>query len=154
MVSRRKCGQLVLFAVMALAVFNLTGCGIFAPLIQSARSVGVTPSDRRNLLPEELAKFNNALYWGSFDDALSRTLPEAREEILTQIRKNRELERLVESKVDYIDYAEDAYSAKVEITTKYYRVPFYVVTDRNEQQTWKFTISGGWKLSARTIKAS
>ena len=130
----------------------VSGCGLIAPLVGSVHSIGVTEGDRQGLLPEELKSFNTALYWGTPQQALSHVLPEGRQTVSEQLRKSRSEERVVDSKVEYVDFADDAYTAKVDVTFKYYKVPFYIVTERKELQTWKFSMNGGWKLESREFK--
>jgi len=138
--------------LFAIVVLFVCGCGLIAPVAESVQSVGITAGDRQALLPNELTKFNTALFWGRAPDALAYVLPESRESVQAQLRKGRDQERLVESKVDNIDYSEDGYDATVEVTFKYFKVPFYIVTERHEVQKWRFTIRNGWKLLSREIQ--
>ena len=132
--------------ILCFLCFLSSGCGLIAPIMGSVHSAGFTAGDRKALLPEELKKYNTALYWGSADEALSLVLPEGREAVVAQLRKSREKERLVESKVNFVDYDADGYTAKVEVEYKFYKIPVYIVTERREKQEWKFTLSDGWKL--------
>ena len=50
----------------------------------------------------------------------------------------------------YLDFDEDGSRATVTITTKRFKVPFYVVEDYTEDQQWEFSISDGWKFVSAT----
>ena len=73
--------------------------------------------------------------------------------MVEQLKKDRDKERLVDSKVDYVDFSDDAFSAKVDVTFKFFKVPFYIVTERKEQQTWRFAFGKGWKLAGREVNS-
>ncbi len=143
--------RLLVICLLSIQAAYFTGCGLIAPVAESFHSVGITAGDRKGLLPDQLSKFNNALFWGRGQDALRYVTPEGRDSVLEQLRKGRDEERVVESKVGIIDFSEDGYDATVDVTFKYFKVPFYIVTERKELQKWKFTISDGWKLTNREI---
>lgn len=129
-------------------VASLGGC-ILVPLVDGVKQVGVTKSDRMALLSERVQRFNHALYWGRSDDALAFAVPERRAELSQALRaaaKNQE--RIVETKVDYIDFSEDATAATVDVTVRAFRVPVYVVSDTARRQRWVFSFADGWRITA------
>ena len=136
-----------------LPVFLLAGC-FLAPTLDSLSKTGLTPRDRRALLPERIKLFQDSLYWGSADDALAVVLPESREALRSELRGLQKKERLVDSKVDGIDFSDQAFEATVEITMRSYRIPVYVVESRTERQSWTFSIASGWMLKSREVVAT
>jgi hypothetical protein len=122
-----------------------------APFIGSFKQAGVTQSDREALLPREVKRFNDALFWGNSGPIMAMVDEAAREEIGNQVAEAADVERVVESKVLKVNYANDAYEADVKLKVRFYRVPFYIVQDRVEHQRWKFSFHDGWQISARSL---
>ena len=60
--------------------------------------------------------------------------------------------RLVDARIERIDFSSDAYKAGVEVQIRYYEVPFYVVRSRHETEQWAFSLSDGWKVEQREVK--
>jgi hypothetical protein len=136
---------------MSLAVSLLfSGC-ILVPFLQAFKETGATPADRRALLEPETKKFSDAMLMGRKMRALSLVLPESRDEISQQIKDIGEGERVVEAKVDDIQWDPDAWKATVFIKIKYYKVPYYIVESRMDEQHWEFSMSDGWKLRDMTV---
>lgn len=136
--------------VVVTAALLLQGC-FLAPAIDSFNKLGVTQGDREALLPQHMRRFQDALYWGDPQKALIYVQPAARPKISTQLRTRDDEERIVESRVDQVNFENDSYKASVEVTVKYYKVPFYVVTKRRESQEWDFDVTNGWQLVARNV---
>lgn len=133
--------------VCGLVLVGLSGC-ILVPIVDGVKKIGVTKSDRMALLPERVASFNHAMYWGRSEDALAFTLPESRPEIVKSMKEAAKFqERIVETKVDFIDFDEDGTSATVDVTVKAFRVPVYVVSDTAKRQRWVFSLTDGWQLA-------
>lgn len=128
----------------------LSGC-FMAPFIGAFKQAGVTRSDREALLPKEVKRFNDALFWGNSGPIMSMVDESAREEIGNQVAEASDVERVVESKVLKVSYDEDAYEADVQVKVRFYRVPYYMVRDRVEHQRWKFSFNDGWQISARSL---
>jgi hypothetical protein len=136
---------------MSLTVSLLfSGC-ILVPFLQAFKETGATPADRRALLEPETKKFSDAMLMGRKMRALSLVLPESRDEISQQIKDIGEGERVVEAKVDDIQWDPDAWKATVFIKIKYYKVPYYIVESRMDEQHWEFSMSDGWKLRDMTV---
>lgn len=137
--------RLVLLLAVVLA---LNGC-FLAPAIDSFNKLGVTPVDRRNLLAAKIQSFNDALFFGAPGEAEEFAAPDKRAELERAIRRQRKEEKLVDMRVDSVGFESDAYRAIVDVTVRFYKVPFYVVNERTERQVWDFTVSSGWQLSQR-----
>ncbi|MCB0334416.1 MAG: hypothetical protein KDD55_13005 [Bdellovibrionales bacterium] len=124
---------------------------MLAPLIQSYKQIGVSESDRQQLLQDSVKDFQRALYWGQAGEAVALTEEASQEELRKLIRTSRKSEKIVESKVDYVEFGDESMDAEVEVVVKYYKVPFYVVNERTERQKWNFSYSSGWKYVSREI---
>ena len=85
--------------------------------------------------------------------ALEFVVPEERDRLREGIREHRmKKERIVESKVEDVIFDDDARTADVEMTIRYYRTPVYIVKDRLEVQKWSFVgVGTGWLLSEREV---
>ncbi len=136
--------------VLVLLVASLQGC-VLAPLIQSYKQIGVSESDRQRLLQDSVNNFQRALYWGQAGEAIALTEDGSQEELRRLIRDSRKSEKIVESKVDFVEYGQDSMDADVEVVVKYYKVPFYVVNERIERQKWNFSYSSGWRYVSREV---
>lgn len=136
-------------AVCAVGI-TLSGC-ILVPFVQAFKKSGVAENDRMALLPGEVKKFSEGLQWGNKMQALTVVTDEARPVVSEQLREVGEDERVVELKIDDVAWSESAYKAKVSVKVKYFRVPFYVVKTRIEEQSWRFSLADGWKLTDRSV---
>lgn len=136
-----------LIALILVSV-SLSGCIILAPFIQAWKNVGATAEDRRALLGIQIKKFGDALYWGKGEAALYVD-KDADDSVRSGLSIDREEIRVVETKVKHIDYADDTYTAEVEFLIRFYRIPYYIVTDSKEKQTWKFRLGDNWWLTNR-----
>ncbi|NBW39918.1 hypothetical protein EBR25_02835 [bacterium] len=135
-----------LFLILGLILsVSLTGC-IFVPFIDSARQSGLLQSDRQRLLQEEVVRFNRVRMWGKQLQALSFAEPDSQATIRQFLVQHGKDERVVESEIESIEFSPDAYAAIVNSRVRYYRVPYYVVEERQENQEWSFSLSGGWKI--------
>ncbi len=133
-----------------LLVQAFSGC-LLVPFIEAFRQTGATENDRMTLLPPQVKKFTDAVGWGNRTEATSVVVPEYRKEISNQLKKLGEEERIVESKVEDVEWADSAFSAKVSVKVKYFLVPYYIVKSRIEEQQWVFSMAGGWKLKGRAV---
>lgn len=134
------------FALIAAACM-LSSC-ILAPAIDSFRRAGVTESDRQRLLGERLKDFHDSLYWGDPEMALAYAEPEEREKMRPAVEAMSTAEKVVESKILSTQFSDSAYDAHVRVKVRSYKVPFYIVNERIDEQDWKFGLSDGWLLVA------
>ena len=141
----------VIVVVLSLGLMtSLSGC-ILVPFIQAFKEAGATEGDRMTLLNEEVKKFNAAVVWGNHTEAASYIAPESQLKLTAQFKDATEEERIVDSKVSDVVWADSARDAMVKVKTKFYRVPVYVVTTRIEEQHWVWS-GGAWKLVDRSIQ--
>jgi len=138
------------FLVVFLLSLFLSGC-VLVPWIDSYKKIGVSEGDRQRLLQERVLEFQRAVYWGRPEAALAFVDPEVRDDLWRVIRARGDREKIVDSKVEFVKFEENSYSAEVDVAVKYYRVPYYVVQERVERQQWNFTISDGWRYSAMEL---
>lgn len=146
MVKIPACGLLILACALM-----CSGC-FLAPTIDSVSRAGVTRGDRERLLPEAVKNFHDLLYWDKKGEALSMVASSSREEFRQQFRQQNRQERIVETKVDFAEFGDGAFSAEVDLITKYYSAPVLVVQERREHEKWDFSFAaGGWKIVSREI---
>lgn len=131
--------------LVVVAAVTFSGCFII-PFVQAFKETGATEGDRMALLEPEARKFADAMVLGNKQLAMTVVMPESRTTISKQIRGRNEEERVVESKLDDVQYTEAARKATVTLKVRYYKVPFYIVKSRLEEQHWEFSMSDGWKL--------
>jgi hypothetical protein len=131
---------------------TLSSCGILVPVIDSFRQAGITPKDRKALLPKEIKKFQEALYWSNLGDAMALVATDQQDEVQEILQNQLEGYRVTESKVGYIKYDDFAWEGKAQVTVRSYRVPHYVVMDRKQEQVWKFSAGAGWQLHSITFE--
>ena len=122
-----------------------SGC-ILVPIADGVSKIGITKGDREALLPVAVKNFQDLIYWGRFQLAGALIKDEVKSSVLHELTKRYKDYRLVETKTDYLDFNEDGTKATVSLTTKRYKVPFYIVEDYAEDQKWEFAVSGGWKF--------
>lgn len=152
-----RCYQ-VLFVVRTLASLlmvaliptTLSGC-VLVPFIQAFKEVGATEGDRMALLDKEIKGFNSAIVWGNHTEAASYVAPESQLTLSSQFKDTTEEERIVDTKVTNVVWGDGAREATVQVKTKFYRVPVYVVNTRIEEQKWTWS-TGSWKLVDRTVR--
>ncbi len=142
--------QSLYLSALLLCMSIFSGCGAIAPFIQAWKNAGATEADRKALLMPQVREFGEALYWGK-GEAVLFIDPEASAEVAQSLTIQREDMRVVETKVRRIEYEPSAYTAHVELTVKYYRIPYYIVTTATEKQVWRFEIAGTWRLFEREL---
>jgi hypothetical protein len=47
-----------------------------------------------------------------------------------------------------VTFGDGSWTADVDVVIKSYQAPYYVVNEHTERQTWKFSLSDGWRLAA------
>jgi len=143
-------GRGLVAALSCALVVSASGC-ILVPFVQAFKEVGATEGDRMALLPEQIKKFNSAVVFGNRMEAMQYVSTDSQEKIASGLKDNTEEERIVDSKVNNVVWADSARQATVEIKVKYFKVPVYIVTTRVEEQRWAFSVGEGWKLTDRTV---
>ena len=136
--------------LLAIALCLCTGC-VVAPVIDAYNQLGLSKVDREKLLPKQVNAFQDHIHWGTPNESLQYVRVDKREKVGEQLEKGYEGVRVVESKVQSIQYNDASDVADVTLKVKYFKVPFYVVTDRVEKQHWEFSLSDGWQYISGTI---
>jgi hypothetical protein len=137
--------------LLCMASMSLSGC-ILVPFIQAFKETGATEGDRMALLSEEVKKFNAAVVWGNPTEAMTFVAGDSQLKLSSQFKDKSEDERIVETKVDSVEWGDAARTATVSVKVRYFRVPVYVVNVRKEEQQWQFTMGEGWKIKDRVVK--
>jgi hypothetical protein len=138
-------------ALFSLVTVSFSGC-VLVPFVQAFKEAGATEGDRMALLPDNVKKFNSAMVFGNRMEAMQYVASDSQTKIAAGIQSDPESERVVDSKVNNIIWADSAYEATVEIKVKYFKVPVYIVNTRVEEQRWVFNVGQGWKLADRTVR--
>jgi len=137
--------------VLCLSVlFLLSGC-FLAPFIGAFKDSGATQGDRERLLSLDVKRFTEAMSWGSAGPILAFVDESAQKQVQEQLNEKADTERVVESKISNVDFANDSFDANVLVKVKYYRIPYYIVQERKENLGWKFTLGSGWRLMSREV---
>ncbi len=136
--------------VAVLLMLSLSGC-FLAPFIGAFKQAGVTQSDREALLPKDVKRFTDALFWGTSGPIMEMVDEPAKKQVSQQVAEATDVERVVESKVVSIDFGDGSYTAQVDLKVRYYRVPYYMVQDRVEIQQWQFSFNDGWQITDRNL---
>lgn len=145
-----------LIALVLLITTNLSGC-MLAPAIESFKKIGVTAGDRAALLPQHVKRFNDAVYWGRPDQAISFMTPECRKELAKVYNQRKRNERLTESAVEGVEINDESREATVDVLVRYLdlKAGTNVVNERRVKQEWVFSVSTGWQLkSEKTVENS
>ena len=129
---------------------GLSGC-VLVPFIQAFKEVGATEGDRMALLDKDIKGFNAAMVWGNATEAASYVAPESQLKLTSQFKDTSEEERIVDTKVANVVWGDGAREATVQVKTKFYRIPVYVVNTRTEEQRWTWS-TGSWKMVDRTVR--
>ena len=145
----RSIARLMTVVVALSASTTLSGC-VLVPFIQAFKEVGATEGDRMALLDKEIKGFNAAIVWGNATEAATYVAPESQLKLTSQFKDTSEEERIVDTKVTNVVWGDGAREATVQVKTKFYRIPVYVVNTRAEEQRWTWS-SGSWKLVDRTV---
>ncbi|NLF25506.1 MAG: hypothetical protein GX589_07600 [Deltaproteobacteria bacterium] len=145
---------IVVRLLLGLLPLALGGCQLMVPVIDGFKKAGLTEGDRKNLLKPEVQGFQTAMSSGELDHAIQYLKPEAvelRQALIDEMRRTKHKEKVVDSRIDFMIFSEDAHRAEVEVLVKYFEIPYYVVNQRIEKGVWEFELSGGWKLVERTF---
>jgi hypothetical protein len=141
----------IISTFLVASMLTCNGC-VLVPVIESVSQIGVTKSDREALLSRDMKKLNDAIYWGKPEEAAQLFSDETRATLIEGLRKKNKEERVVESKVDSVEFNEDSYAATVAVSIRYYTAPYYVVTERIEEQQWQFKLPSGWRILSREVR--
>lgn len=139
---------LVLLAALALCSVQLSGCVAVATVANSFRDLGMTPADRRALFEERSVAFHNFVIWGATTPAARMVHSDARGRLSEKLKKMKKEEKIFEIKNEFVEFDDNAWRADAEVTVRYYRIPMYVVQERQEREIWEYSVTSGWELKA------
>lgn len=129
----------------------LSGC-ILAHLREATKELGVTPNDRKSLINKEVKDLHYALQEGHLMRALRNVDEDYRYEMKDNFKATVDGEKIVDFKIEYIDFSGDAYNAEVELKVRYYKIPTYIVETRLERELWVYNTPSGWKVISREFE--
>ena len=129
----------------------LSGCALGAIAVDAVSQIGITKNDRASLLKQSMKDFHDALYWGRPEEAMAFVTSEGRKQLASQLTISSAQERIVESKVGIVDISDGGFDANVDVVTRFYKVPYYIITDSVEREKWRFVVGTGWKLETRDV---
>lgn len=137
--------------LVALSSVALTACHFLSA--DSIETMIASERGMRQQLSQRVRDFHRAVYWGDVNRASSFVLPEQRNEFVKSSKSLRESLHLVSLDVDSLELLEDDENrAAVELTTRYYRSPNYVIQTRTDKEKWIYLrYSGGWFLEETTV---
>ncbi|MFN4896414.1 MAG: hypothetical protein ACK5GN_09600 [Pseudomonadota bacterium] len=139
-------GKVIVGLILAL---NVSGC-ILVPFVQAFKETGLTEGDRMELLPQQLKKFSDARVFGNKSQAMALVATESQAEISKQLQDKNDLERIVKSQVDEIEWIENARKARVVIKVESFTMSQLIVKSKKEEQLWEFSAGSGWLMTRRT----
>jgi hypothetical protein len=138
-----------IFLIIGCILILLTCSGCFlVPVIDSFREAGMTEGGRQSTLQKALKDYHLALFWGQIGSALQLAVPEEREKLRRRFDALQDRERIVESKVRFVDYQDSAYKANVEVMLKIHNLATNIVGQRLEKEAWVFSLSQGWQIAS------
>ena len=135
------------FLLILLALVLCLDACVLVPFIDSYKEMGVTEGDRQTLLAKTLKNFQDYVYWGQYNNALSFSQEDSINDIRESFRKYKEI-KIVSIKTDDVLFLNSSKEASVDIIVKYYKIPEYVVNDEKVHETWVFSL-GNWKIKER-----
>lgn len=92
--------------------------------------------------------FHKGVSWGAPETVSKYVSPRIISTFAKKFPGYSDKEKLVGIEVDEIAYEEDAKTAYVDVTIKYFRKPAYVVDTKKQSEKWEFrSMDGGWLLT-------
>jgi hypothetical protein len=129
----------------------LNGC-IAVPFIAGYKEMGFSKEDRMRLFEEELKNYSHALSDGR-PSKLASFVPDTKQNSFRRdVRAMLKERKIVDSKIDLVEFDKNADTAEAEIIVRYYRIPQYIVKEEYESHKWQFSVSDGWKLISREVE--
>ena len=139
--------ELLLFCLLCICLSGLVGCS----LLNSMPFVGEmipSASRRQHDLAKRIGGFNQAVYWGSIEEAAMYASPEKRALLMAYLAKHGKPYRVVDQQIVDMSYDSWVRDATIKVSIRYYREPSYVVASRTERQTWEYNMMDGWLLTS------
>lgn len=124
---------------------SLSGCSLLSGTLNSFDRMTAGAKQRQEMLSTSLDKYHRAVYWGDLETAAAFVSDEVKNSFTRDMLQRKQSEKLVEIKIEAVDYDIGGESALVRTTIRYFQIPQYVVQHRREQELWKFDRFGnGW----------
>jgi hypothetical protein len=89
--------------------------------------------------------------WGDPARASLFMTPEIRGDFVRSMVSAGRGTRVVEGRVETVDFDPEARKADAVVVLRMYKEPFFIVQDQREKQEWSFIGNGEWQMSARTV---
>lgn len=138
----------IVMPLILLAVASVfSGC-IMAPVVGSIQESGLTESGLQTALNDAVKEFNNALFWQNYAKARTFASEEDAVNLNSTLAAKKEQGRVVESKVEGVNYIDDSYKAEVDVAVRVQNFSTMIVANQVDKQVWKFSIYDGWKLES------
>jgi hypothetical protein len=135
--------------LVCLSVF-LSGC-IFAPILSSINESGVTEKGRQFSFNQSVKEFNSALFWQNYPKAQRFALTDSDLDIKSSLTGGDKNARVVEVKVEDVNFIEDSYTAEVSLALRIQEYETMIVAPKSQKQTWVYSLEDGWKI--KTLSA-
>lgn len=147
--------QAALPCALALGALTLSlgGC-VAVPFMQGISELGVTEGGRQRLFAKEIKRFNSARSWENPVTLIDFISPTADPKLLPQLQSDVKGRRVVDSKIDTLTFADNAYRADVGVTVRSFKTSSYLVEEQVEHQRWEYSSGAGWKIVARSSGSS
>ena len=128
--------------ILLILLLSLQGC-VLVPFFTAYNEAGLTPETRKGKFPKQVRLFNNNLGMSGSAGLIAQFIaPESRRSIIPRLCHPDK--KIVDAKVTYVEFNEEATEADVDLTFKGYQVPYYVVKETVEHTKWKY--DGEWLL--------
>ena len=139
--------KILLALVLAI---SLSGC-LLVPFINAYNEMGWSPESRKELLSKSLKRYSNSLSSQNIQDLANFITADKRYELARGFVDPNT--KMVDGRINFIDFDSDAKKANIDFVVRYYQIPFYVVKERTEKLTWEFEGSDdGWKIHDRKVQ--
>lgn len=116
----------------------LAGCSAFNQ---------ITADQRRQELPAAVGKFNKALSWNAFDEAIGSVDPASAPAFMQDMKRFMGKGSITEVNLAGHDLDSEAETAAVTTEIKYFVKPSYVIKTINYSQNWEYKmLNGGWTM--------
>jgi hypothetical protein len=132
--------------LLSFCLFSVAGCALVALSFESVRRSGLTADSRKNLLPEFLTGFVEAVSVTDATRALAYASEGFKPSLRSRLLKNKDKVKVIDNEVILSEFNDDARRAEVTVKHKFYRIPVYIAEERLEKQIWIYDGVGVWLI--------
>jgi hypothetical protein len=132
--------------IISLSLFALTSCAFVALSFESVRRSGLTADSRKQLLPEFLSGFVEAITVTDATRALAYASEDFKPELRNRLIKNRGKIKVIDNEIVLSEFSDDARRAEITVQHKFYRIPVYIAEEKLEKQIWIYDGAGVWLI--------